>query len=362
MKTTRPFDAVLVVSFGGPEGPDDIRPFLANVLRGRRIPPERLEEVVRHYEHFGGVSPLTAITMRQADGLRARLVAAGLDVPVFVGMRNWHPLLPDTIRQMADAGVTRAIGFICAAHRSYSSCTQYRQNVFDARAEAVGHGLLDVSVTYVGDWHEHNGFIDTNATHVRDALDKLPEPLRGQARIVFTAHSIPESMTGSARYQLQLHQSAQRVADRLGRTDWALVYQSRSGRPEDPWLGPDVCDYLRAEHAKGLPAVVICPIGFVCDHIEVLYDLDYEAAHLCQELGLPMSRAEAVNDDPAFLDLMGDLVFAPGSDTQAALCCQSRRHRSRSAWKALLRLGDEAEGGASGSGLPLLGSRRCWWR
>jgi protoporphyrin/coproporphyrin ferrochelatase len=309
MRTLRPFDAVLVVSFGGPQGPADIRPFLANVLRGRRIPPERIEEVVGHYEHFGGVSPLTAITMQQADGLRTRLAAAGLDLPVYVGMRNWHPLLPDTLRQMADAGVRRAIGFISAAHRSYSSCTQYRQNVFDARAEIVGLGQHDITVTYVDDWHEHAGFIDANARHVEEALARLPADLRDRARIVFTAHSIPASMTGAARYQLQLQQSARRVADRIGRADWALVYQSRSGRPEDPWLGPDICDYLRDEHAKGLQAVVICPIGFVCDHIEVLYDLDHEAAHVCQELGLPMARAHAVNDDPAFIDLIADVVL-----------------------------------------------------
>ncbi len=310
MSTTRPFDAVLVVSFGGPQGPADIRPFLANVLRGRRIPQERIEEVVGHYEHFGGVSPLTEITMKQADGLRARLAAAGLgDVPVFVGMRNWHPLLPDTIRQMADAGIRRAIGFICAAQRSYSSCTQYKQNVFDARAEAVQAGVRDVEVTFVEDWHTHAGFVDANARHVRAALDRLPSTARDRARLVFTAHSIPASMTGAARYQLQLQQSSAAVAARLGWADWALVYQSRSGRPEDPWLGPDVCDYLRDQHARGLEAVVLCPIGFVCDHIEVLYDLDEEAAHVCSSLGLPMVRAEAVNDDPAFLDLMADVVL-----------------------------------------------------
>jgi ferrochelatase len=308
MPLRRPFDAVLLVSFGGPGGPADIRPFLANVLRGRRVPQERIEEVVHHYEHFGGVSPLTAITMRQADGLRTRLRTAGLDLPVFVGMRNWHPLLPDTMKQMADAGVRRAIGFIAAAHRSYSSCTQYRRNVYDARGEAVAGGAHDVTVTYVDDWHEHEGFIDTNARHVARALDTLPPPLRGAARIVFTAHSIPASMSGVGRYQRQLDESAARVADRLGRADWALVYQSRSGRPDDPWLGPDVSDYLRAERARGLKAVVICPIGFVCDHIEVLYDLDYEAAQVCREIGLPMARAHTVNDDPAFLDLMFDMV------------------------------------------------------
>ena len=308
MPSSAPFDAVLLVSFGGPEGLADIRPFLANVLRGRRISSERLEEVVHHYEMFGGVSPLTAMTDRHAEGLRTRLAAAGVNIPVFVGMRNWHPLLSDTLREMSDAGVRRAIGFISAAQRSYSSCTQYKQNVVDARAELATHGLPDIEVTYVEDWHEHEGFIDANARHVQTAFDALPEGLGARARLVFTAHSIPESMTGVTRYQTQLLQSARRVAERLGRTDWALVYQSRSGRPEDPWLGPDVCQYLEAEHARGLEAAVLCPIGFVCDHIEVLYDLDQEAAQLCRKIGLPMTRAEAVNDDPAFLDLISDVV------------------------------------------------------
>jgi protoporphyrin/coproporphyrin ferrochelatase len=310
MATGRPFDAVLVISFGGPQGPDDIRPFLANVLRGRRIPQERIDEVARHYAQFGGVSPLTEITMLQAEGLRARLTAAGLELPVYVGMRNWHPLLPDALKAMSQAGVRRAIGFISAAQRSYSSCTQYRRNIVDARTEVMQAGLRDVDVTYVGDWHEHDGFIEANARHVAGALESLPEEIRGRARIVFTAHSIPAAMTDAARYQLQLRQSSQRVADRLGRTDWALVYQSRSGRPDDPWLGPDICDYLREERGKGLEAVVLCPIGFVCDHIEVLYDLDEQAAEVCRSLGLPMARAKAVNDNPAFLDMMADVVLS----------------------------------------------------
>ena len=305
---SRPFDAVLVVAFGGPQGRADIRPFLANVLRGRRIPPDRVEEVAGHYEHFDGVSPLNAITERQAEGLGSRLAAQGISLPVYVGMRNWHPLLPDTIRAMARDGVRRAVGFICAAHRSYSSCTQYRQNVSDARAEVVSCGFHDVAVTYVDDWHTHDGFIDTNTRHVTEAIAALPEAVRSRARLVFTAHSIPMNMAGAARYHSQLLESAQLVAERLGRQDWALVFQSRSGRPGDPWLEPDVCNYLRAQRAQGLEAAVLCPIGFVCDHIEVLYDLDVEAAATCREVGLSMTRAQAVNDDPAFVDMMADMV------------------------------------------------------
>jgi ferrochelatase len=304
-----PFDAVLVIAFGGPEGNADVRPFLQNVLRGRRVPPARIEEVARHYELFEGKSPLTEITFRQAEGLRVRLRAAGVDLPVYVGMRNWHPLLADTLRVMAGDGIRRAIGVIGAAHRSYSSCTQYRQNVTDARGEILAGGLGDVGVTYIGDWHTHDGFIDANARHIEAARQALPQGAQEAARIVFTAHSIPESMTGARKYRDQLMESAQLVAARLGSRDWTLVFQSRSGRPEDPWLGPDVGEYLRSARAAGLDAAILCPIGFVCDHIEVLYDLDHEAAAIAREIGLQMVRAEAVNDDPAFLDTLRDAAL-----------------------------------------------------
>jgi ferrochelatase len=304
-----PFDAVLLVAFGGPQGRDDIRPFLANVLRGRRVSPQRVEEVAAHYERFNGVSPLTAITRRQADGLRARLQDRGLDLPVYVGMRNWDPLLPDVLRAMGRQGVSRAIGFICAPHRCYSSCGQYRENVADARAAAVSEGCADVTVTYVGDWHTHDSFIEVNAHHVDAALAGLPQSVRGSARIVFTAHSLPEAMPGADLYRAQLLESSRLVAARLRRADWAVVFQSRSGRPEDRWLEPDVCRYLHEERSRGLAAAVLCPIGFMCDHIEVLHDLDHEAAQLCASIGLPMARARTVNDNPVFLDMMADMVL-----------------------------------------------------
>ena len=302
------FDSVLVVSFGGPQGLDDIRPFLANVLRGRRVSPERVEEVARHYELFGGVSPITAITRQQAAGLQDRLAAAGHPLPVYVGMRNWHPLLPDTLRDLRAAGLRRAVGFIAAAQHSYSSCQQYRENVAAARADLRRDGD-DVEVTFVGSWFDHPSFIAANAAHVREALEKLPEHLRPSARLVCTAHSIPSPMAAASRYEAQLRESARLVADKAGIREWAVVYQSRSGRPGDPWLEPDISDYLRRERAAGLEAAVICPIGFVCDHIEVLYDLDREAAAVCHEIGLAMARAEAVNDDPLFLDMMADVVL-----------------------------------------------------
>ena len=302
------FDAVLIVSFGGPRGIADIRPFLANVLRGRRIPPERVEEVAVHYEHFGGVSPLTELTFRQADGLRARLADAGTPLPVYVGMRNWHPYLADTLREMSDAGVRHAVAFIAAAQQSYSSCQQYKENVAEARAAIRREGRRDVEITYVESWFEHDLFVETNAGHVREALETLPVDRRGAARLVFTAHSIPTPMAAQSQYEQQLLAGAGKVADRVGMRDWALVYQSRSGRPQDPWLEPDVCDYLRRERAGGLEVVVLCPIGFICDHIEVLWDLDHDAANVCRDIGLTMVRAEAANDDPLFIDMMADLV------------------------------------------------------
>ncbi|HZM93089.1 MAG TPA: ferrochelatase [Vicinamibacterales bacterium] len=303
-----PFDSVLVISFGGPQGSDDIRPFLANVLRGRRVSPERVEEVAHHYELFGGVSPITSITRQQAEGLRVRLEAAGRPLPVFVGMRNWHPLLPDTMHEMHAAGLRHAIGFIAAAQHSYSSCQQYRENVASARADIRKEGK-DVDVTFVDSWFDHPSFIAANAAHVRAALARLPEDARAGARLVFTAHSIPAPMAAASRYEAQLQESARLVADEAGMREWVVVYQSRSGRPTDPWLEPDIRDYLRQQRAAGLEAAVICPIGFVCDHIEVLYDLDREAADVSREIGLPMVRAEAVNDDPLFLDMMSDVVL-----------------------------------------------------
>jgi ferrochelatase len=302
------FDSILIVSFGGPQGLADIRPFLANVLRGRRVSPERVEEVAHHYELFGGVSPITEVTRRQARGLQERLAALGHPLPVYVGMRNWHPLLPDTLREMHAAGLRHAVGFVAAAQHSYSSCQQYRENVIAAREE-LRRDEQDVAITFGGSWFDHPMWVAANAAHVREAIARGPEPLRGEARLVFTAHSIPTSMAERSRYREQLEISSRLVANEAGVRDWALVYQSRSGRPGDPWLEPDVCDYLRSARKEGLRAAVLCPIGFVCDHIEVLYDLDREAADVCRDIGLEMTRAEAVNDDPRFLDMMADVVM-----------------------------------------------------
>ena len=290
-----------------------MRPFLANVVRGRRITQQRLDEVAHHYELFGGVSPITALTEGQARALSNGLRARGHDLPVFVGMRNWHPYLSETLEEMSRGGRRRAIGVIAAPHRSYSSCTQYRENVRDALAEVRRRGLSGPDVTYVDDWHVHPGFIEASADRIGEALAKLPTAQVDRAELIFTAHSIPVSMANRYPYREQYEASSGRIAQSARhRTGLALphscVYQSRSGRPEDPWLGPDICDYLRERRAEGLEAAVICPAGFICDHIEVLYDLDTEAAEVCQEIGLAMARAGTVNDHPAFIGALTDAV------------------------------------------------------
>jgi ferrochelatase len=308
------FDAVLVIAFGGPNGPTDVMPFLENVVRGRRVPRARLEEVAEHYSLFGGVSPITELTWRQAAGLESKLRDAGVPLPVYVGMRNWHPLLGDTLAQMARLGIRRAVAFIAAPHRSYSSCQQYRENVRDARNSQRQAGLPDVAMTFVGDWYAHPGYIGACADRARAAMATLPPELQSGAALVFTAHSIPESQAVLFPYRAQFEETARLVRDAIQRADdvqrsMACVYQSRSGRPEDPWLGPDVSEYLIEAHKGGLRAAVLCPIGFICDHIEILFDLDVEAAATCREIGLPMARAGAVNDHPLFLDMMTDVVL-----------------------------------------------------
>ncbi|MPY87270.1 MAG: ferrochelatase [Luteitalea sp.] len=309
---SRPFDAVLLIAFGGPQRRGDIRPFLENVVRGRRIPRERLDEVARHYELFDGVSPLTGLTKRQADGIAARLTARGLSLPVYVGMRNWHPLLVDTLQAMGQNGVRHVIGLIAAAHRSYSSCGQYRHNVLQAQEELTNAHREAPRIVYTSDWHVHPGFVRAVADRVRAAYTALPAALAEHARVLFTAHSIPSDMAHADTYRMQLLESARLVALDLGLDDerWSLVYQSRSGRPSDPWLEPDVNDYLRAARREGVRSVVLSPLGFVCDHIEVLYDLDYEARATCEEVGIAMARAAAVNDHPAFLNALTDAVCA----------------------------------------------------
>jgi protoporphyrin/coproporphyrin ferrochelatase len=308
------FDAVLIIAFGGPAGPSDVMPFLENVVRGRRVPRSRLLEVAEHYAIFNGVSPITECTRRQAAGLQDCLRRASLDLPVYVGMRNWHPFLADTLTEMASHGVRRAIAFIAAPHRSYSSCAQYRENVRDAKAHLRRTGLPDIDVLYVSDWHAHPRYVAACAERALAAIATQPPLLAAGAQLVFTAHSIPESQAARYPYRAQFEETARLVSEAVAREDgvrrsYACVYQSRSGRPEDPWLGPDVSEYLADAATHGLQAAVLCPIGFICDHIEVLFDLDVEAAQTCRDVGLSMTRAAAVNDHPRFLDMMADVVI-----------------------------------------------------
>jgi ferrochelatase len=299
------YDAVLLVSFGGPDGPDDVLPFLENVLRGRNVPRERMLEVAEHYNHFGGKSPINEQNLALLAALREELDRRGPHLPVYWGNRNWHPLLTDTIREMADAGVKRAIAFVTSAYSSYSGCRQYRENIAAACA-ALGERAPQIDKIRV--FFNHPGFVGPMADNVRRAVGRFPESVRAAVPVLFTAHSIPTSMADGCRYGAQLAEACRLVAEQAGVTDWKLVYQSRSGPPTQPWLEPDICDAIRERHAHGCNRLVIAPIGFISDHMEVLYDLDTEAADLCRELGVEMERAATAGTDPVFIGMIRDLI------------------------------------------------------
>ena len=299
------YDAVLLVSFGGPDGPDDVMPFLENVLRGRNVPRERMLEVAEHYQHFGGKSPINAQNLALLAALRDELGRSGPHLPVYWGNRNWHPLLTDTIREMADAGVKRAIAFVTSAYSSYSGCRQYRENIAAACA-AVGDRAPQIDKIRV--FFNHPGFVGPMADNVMRALGQFPDDARSAVPVLFTAHSIPTSMAEGCRYGVQLEEACRLVAEQSGASDWKLVYQSRSGPPTQPWLEPDICDAIRDLHAHGGRRLVIAPIGFISDHMEVLFDLDTEAADLCHELGIEMVRAATVGTAPAFVAMVRDLI------------------------------------------------------
>ncbi|MEI6256743.1 MAG: ferrochelatase [Planctomycetota bacterium] len=299
------YDAVLLVSFGGPDGPDDVMPFLENVLRGRNVPRERMLEVAEHYQHFGGKSPINDQNRELLAALRTELQRSGPHLPVYWGNRNWHPLLTDTIREMADAGIKRAIAFVTSAYSSYSGCRQYRENIAAACA-AVGERAPRIDKLRV--FFNHPGFVDPMTANVTRAVDHFPAPERATVPVLFTAHSIPTSMADGCRYGIQLTEACRLVAERAGVPDWKLVYQSRSGPPTQPWLEPDILDAIRELHTRGGRQLVIAPIGFISDHMEVLYDLDTEAADLCHELGIDMVRAATVGTAPAFVSMVRDLI------------------------------------------------------
>jgi protoporphyrin/coproporphyrin ferrochelatase len=302
------YDALLFVSFGGPERPEDVMPFLENVTRGRGIPRERLESVAEHYHHFGGKSPINEQNRALIARVSEELAARGIELPIYFGNRNWTPLLADAVADMKRDGVRRALAFITSAYSSYSSCRQYLGDIDQARAAVPEAPPVETLRRFFN----HPGFVDACVERVRAAYDELGAHIgdgaRARASIVFTAHSIPSSMAQSCDYEKQLRANAALIAERLGHARWELVWQSRSGPPSVPWLEPDILDHLRALHADGAPGVVIAPIGFLCDHVEVLYDLDVEARALCSELGMPMARAGTVGTHPAFVGMIVDLV------------------------------------------------------
>jgi len=309
------YDAILLVSFGGPEGPDDVIPFMENVTRGRNVPRERLEEVSQHYVQFGGKSPINDQNRALKAELEKLLAAEGPDLPVYFGNRNWHPMLADTLREMRDDGIGRALCFVTSAYSSYSGCRQYRENLAAARAE-VGDGAPELDKIRV--FYNHPGFVEPQVDLITDALAGLPDEVRAGARIVFTTHSIPRSMSRHCDYEAQHYEACRIVMEHLPGREWDLVFNSRSGPEFVPWLEPDINDHLEALSEAGVPGVVVVPIGFISDHMEVIYDLDVEAVETCEKLGLPFARAGSVGIDERFVAMIRDLILERTADAPAA--------------------------------------------
>lgn len=308
------YDAILVVSFGGPEGPDDVIPFLENVLRGKNVPRERMLEVAEHYQQFGGVSPINGQNRALIAALEQELAAHGPHLPIYWGNRNWHPLLSDTLAQMKQDGIRRALGFFTSAFSSYSGCRQYREDIQRAR-ETVGEGAPEVDKLRM--FFNHPGFIEATVERAREALEEIPAGRREQATILFSAHSIPLAMAAGCRYEVQLAESARLVSERLGTHPRHLVYQSRSGPPHQPWLEPDICDFITELAQQGdVQDVVIIPIGFVSDHMEVLFDLDTEAKQVGSEVGINVARAKTVGVHPRFITMIRELIEERISGTE----------------------------------------------
>ncbi|HEY5313190.1 MAG TPA: ferrochelatase [Pirellulales bacterium] len=327
------YDAVLIVSFGGPERPEDVMPFLENVVRGKPVPRERLLEVAEHYYLFGGRSPINAQNRALKAALEAELARHGPRLPVYLGNRNWHPLLADTLAQMGRDGVRQALGIFTSAYSSYSSCRQYLENIADAQAVV---GATAPSVSKLRAYFNHPGFIEPMIERTGAAMSQIDEQRRPDAYLLFTAHSIPQVMADGCRYQQQLAESSRLVAAGVGAAQYRLVYQSRSGPPSQAWLEPDINDALGELAAAGVRDVVVVPIGFLSDHLEVLFDLDTEARDRCVQLGINMVRAETVGSHPRFVQMVRELIceriaqpsertvvglFGPCPDVCPADCC-----------------------------------------
>jgi protoporphyrin/coproporphyrin ferrochelatase len=297
-------DSVLVIGFGGPTRPEEIRPFLQNVVRGRNVPPERLEEVAHHYEEIGGSSPYNELTFRQAAALEQHLAALGMPLPVYVGMRNWHPFLGETVARMNDEGASRAVGVILAPHRSQTSWERYQLDV--ARAcEECGGGPV---VSYLDPWHADPRFLAAQTERIEAGAGRRRGEWPAEVPVVFAAHSIPVSMAETSPYTREIAVSAAGVASILGTDNWSVAYQSRSGDGRTPWLEPDINDVIRDAAARGAREMVVVPIGFLCDHVEVLFDLDVEARATAEEVGVILHRAGTVGDHPLFIEMLADLV------------------------------------------------------
>jgi ferrochelatase len=321
------YDAFLLVSFGGPEGPADVMPFLENVTRGRGVPRERLAAVAEHYYAFGGVSPINQRCRDLLAAVRPDFAVSGLPLPLYWGNRNWAPYLTDAVRAMTDDGVRRAVAFVTSAYSSYSSCRQYLDDIERARSAA---GPDAPAIDKIRHFFNHPGFIGPFADNARAALATLPAEVRGEAHLVFTAHSVPVAMAEASgprggRYVTELAEAARLIAERTGdgRHPWSLAYQSRSGSPSVPWLEPDVSDHLGELAKSGTRAVVVVPAGFVFDHMEVRHDLDVEAAQTAGSLGLAFARAATPGASPRFASMITDLVrermALPASPQPAAL-------------------------------------------
>lgn len=316
------YDAILLVSFGGPEAPDEVIPFMENVTRGRDIPRARLEEVSQHYFSFGGRSPINDQNRALQAALQELLAAEGPALPVYFGNRNWHPLLPDTLARMRDDGVGRAICFVTSAYSSYSGCRQYRENLAEARAEVERAPELDKLRVY----YNHPGFLEPQVDFILAALEELPKPARDGANVVFTTHSIPRTMSRHCDYEAQHYEACRIVMELLAERaplpdgaerPWQLVFNSRSGPEFVPWLEPDINDHLADLAKQGVSGAVCVPIGFISDHMEVIYDLDVEAVETAEELGLPFARAATVGTDPRFVAMVRELVLERAEDAPA---------------------------------------------
>ena len=317
------FDALLIVSFGGPEKREDVMPFLDNVLRGRGIPHERMLEVAEHYYHFDGRSPINEQNRQFIAALEKEFAQHGPRIPIYWGNRNWHPFLPDTLKKMQADGVRHAAALVTSAFGSYSGCRQYREDIAKAQQTA---GAENIVIEKLPNFCDRPEFIEAMTERVRDAMTQLPPAERSGAggskagQLIFTAHSIPMSMAESSPYLRQLKAASAAVAAACGMDNWTLVYQSRSGPPSQPWLAPDICEYLRQQHAAGVRSVIVCPIGFLSDHMEVLYDLDTEARALCDEIGMKMVRAGTAGSHPRLISMVRDLVLNAQTSSVLAYC------------------------------------------